>query len=248
MPTAHDLHGINVRPLGGAGEINVRYHPLPHECPICHAHAEPKILGSAFVGRHPGGCFELAVQCPRLACGRLFVATYEHTTVESPIGDGYYRLQRTAPTAFQAAPFPECIQSTSPTFVQIYNQALAAEAHSLDQLTGIGLRKALEFLVKDFAVAKHADQAEATRKATLSQCINKFGEDPNVKKCAARAAWLGNDETHYIRKWTDRDVGDLKLLLKLTVNWIENVLLTENYEKAMPNGAKTATSTGSDHV
>jgi hypothetical protein len=35
----------------------------------------------------------------------------------------------------------------SPTFVEIYNQSLAAEAMRLSQLTGIGLRKALEFLV-----------------------------------------------------------------------------------------------------
>jgi hypothetical protein len=50
-----------------------------------------------------------------------------------------------------------------------------------------------------------------------------------VKECAKRAAWLGNDETHYTRKWETKDVSDLKLLVKLTVNWIDNVLLTEKY-------------------
>ncbi|HKW51946.1 MAG TPA: hypothetical protein VJQ53_09455, partial [Candidatus Eisenbacteria bacterium] len=35
-------------------------------------------------------------------------------------------------------------------------QAMAAEGASLDQLVGMGLRKALEFLVKDFAISSAA--------------------------------------------------------------------------------------------
>jgi hypothetical protein len=54
-----------------------------------------------------------------------------------------------------------------------------------------------------------------------------------VKACAKRAAWLGNDETHYVRKWTDKDVRDLKILITLTINWINNVLLTRKYTAEM---------------
>ena len=54
-----------------------------------------------------------------------------------------------------------------------------------------------------------------------------------MKECAKRAAWLGNDETHYTRKWEDKDVKDLKLLVHLTVNWIDNVLLTQKYISEM---------------
>jgi hypothetical protein len=60
-----------------------------------------------------------------------------------------------------------------------------------------------------------------------------FVEDANVKECARRAAWLGNDETHYERRWTDKDVTDLKRLITLSANWIENVLLTRKYVKEM---------------
>ena len=48
-----------------------------------------------------------------------------------------------------------------------------------------------------------------------------------------RAVWLGNDETHYVRKWEDKDISDLKRLIKLTVNWIENNLLTQDYMSTM---------------
>ena len=96
-------------------------------------------------------------------------------------------------------------------------------------MTGIGLRKALEFLVKDFALKEHPDKEDAIKKTFLGSCIENYIDDANVKECARRAAWLGNDETHYLRKWTDKDVKDLKLLITLTVHWIDNVLLTRKY-------------------
>jgi hypothetical protein len=72
----------------------------------------------------------------------------------------------------------------------------------------------------------------------LGPWIDKYVTDPNVKICAVRATWLGNDETHYVHRWEAKDVTDLKNLVKLTVNWIESVLLTEQYRVEMPSGAK----------
>ena len=71
----------------------------------------------------------------------------------------------------------------------------------------------------------------------LAKCIDTYVSDQNVLQCAKRAAWLGNDETHYIRKWSDKDVSDLYLLVRLTVNWIDNHLLTKSYITEMPSGA-----------
>jgi hypothetical protein len=50
---------------------------------------------------------------------------------------------------------------------------------------------------------------------------------------AKRAAWLGNDEIHYVRKWEDRDINDLKILIELTCGWVRNNLLTEKYMAEM---------------
>ena len=103
----------------------------------------------------------------------------------------------------------------------------------LHQLTGIGLRKALEFLVKDFSISLNPSQKEAIERTALARCIEDFIVDDRIKTCAKLAAWLGNDETHYVRKWQDKDISDLKLLIRLTLNWIENHLLTEQYRKEM---------------
>lgn len=67
----------------------------------------------------------------------------------------------------------------------------------------------------------------------LSNCITEFVDDERIKQCAKRAVWLGNDETHYLRKWQDKDINDLKILIKLTINWIENILLTNKYSEDM---------------
>ena len=101
-------------------------------------------------------------------------------------------------------------------------------------MTGIGLRKALEFLVKDFAVAEHPMDRETILKKPLATCIRDYIGDANVREIATRAAWLGNDETHYLRKWEDRDVSDLKVLIRLTVNGIDNILLARKYITEMP--------------
>lgn len=122
-------------------------------------------------------------------------------------------------------------------FCAIYSQVETAKAAGLDQLVGIGLRKAVEFLIKDFAKAEHPAKAEEIESTMLGKCIDRYVSDQNILQCARRAAWLGNDETHYVRKWTDKDVSDLNLLVRLTVNWIDNHLLTKRYIKEMEGGA-----------
>lgn len=76
--------------------------------------------------------------------------------------------------------------------------------------------------------------AEAIKRTLLGPLIKDRVNDANVKRCAERAVWLGNDETHYERKWQGKDIGDLKKLIVLTVNWVHNSLLTDALVAGMP--------------
>ena len=58
-----------------------------------------------------------------------------------------------------------------------------------------------------------------------------------MRQCAERAVWLGNDETHYERKWIGKDLQDLKVLIRLTVNWIDGEALADGYVESMPQKA-----------
>lgn len=133
--------------------------------------------------------------------------------------------------------YSETINNLSPIFVKIYNEAFAAEQMSLLEVCGVGYRKALEFLIKDYATeGKEAVEAEKIKTTPLAKCIETFVPDVNVKNVAKRAVWLGNDETHYTRKWEEKDVQDLKGLIRLTVRWIEQEKETAKLLMEMPEG------------
>ena len=115
-----------------------------------------------------------------------------------------------------------------------------AEANGLDQIAGPGYRKSLEFLVKDFLV-NHVHPGDLEKENTikgmfLGKCIEDMIDEKRIKNCAKRAAWLVNDETHYTRKWEEKDIHDLKSLINMTVNWIDLVIASDDYLQSMPDG------------
>lgn len=215
------------------GDKAVQIDGIPDVCPSCHSNIHPKYVAAADLADR--SLIQAIFRCTRQKCQELFIGTYR-SSGKLQGGRARFALQKITPITPRDELFPEIIQEISPTFVAIYNQALSAESANLGQLVGIGLRKSLEFLIKDYAISQNPDQTETIQKSLLGKCINNFLDDSNIKECAKRAAWLGNDETHYIRKWDDKDIHDLKLLVKLTINWIENVLLTKKYIKEMNEG------------
>lgn len=134
--------------------------------------------------------------------------------------------------------FSDIINEVSSTFDQIYNQALAAEQLGLDQICGVGYRKSLEFLIKDYLISnlESEDNKDKIKKKRLGACIENDVTSENIKAVAKRATWLGNDETHYVKKWEDKQVEDLKGLIKLTIKWIETEIETKKLLADMPEG------------
>lgn len=212
--------------------FNINLLQTPDKCPRCHNKIHATIIYS-YVGKEQKICQSIFL-CPNQTCQELFIGSY-NLAQQSDIQGRYPGvLANIAPWKAVKGNFPLTIERISPNFVEIYDQALVAESHNLFQLVGIGLRKSLEFLIKDFAVSEYPDKEIEIRGTLLGSCINEYVIDASVKECAKRATWLGNDETHYVRKWEDKDINDLKLLVKLTVNWIDNVLLTKQYIAEMP--------------
>lgn len=206
-------------------ETNVRLDQSPDTCPRCHRSIHPNFISAH--ARSDGGACQAIFRCAHLKCQEVFIGSYTYDGGDS--SRMHFKLRGVAPKSSSKSNFPETIEEVSPSFCEIFGQTEEADTQELDQLVGIGLRKALEFLVKDYAASEHPDRESEIRAAPLAACITNFVNDANVKECAKRAAWLGNDETHYTRKWETRDVNDLRLLVRLTVNWIENALLTKKY-------------------
>ena len=55
----------------------------------------------------------------------------------------------------------------------------------------------------------------------LSKCITNYVDNEKIKTLAKASAWIGNDETHYVRKHQDYNVQDLKRFIKATVAYVE---------------------------
>lgn len=109
----------------------------------------------------------------------------------------------------------------SPNFVTIYNQAETAENSKLTEICGQGYRKSLEFLVKDYATKNHPDEEKLIKTMNLSPCIEKYFENSHIKALAKASAWIGNDETHYVRKHEDYGINHLKSFILAIVSYIE---------------------------
>lgn len=214
--------------LDGA-DIAVTLRQIPDSCPRCHKSVHPKVRYVSITESR--GLVQAVFQCVASRCQEMFIGSYK-----SLGSRGMYEvcdLVSIAPVKALDKAFPDTVAGVSSLFIEIYNQALAAEAQGLSQLVGIGLRKALEFLIKDFACTQHPEDAAKIKSMNLAPCIEAYVADSNLKDCAKRAVWLGNDETHYVRKWEQSDISDLKLLVQLTSNWIDNVLLTQQYVAKM---------------
>jgi hypothetical protein len=131
----------------------------------------------------------------------------------------------------------EGIENVAPRFAETYRQVLLAEQDGLSELVGMGYRKALELLIKEWLISQKVDPALVERK-TVGACIHDHVQDHRIKTAASRATWLGNDETHFMRKWADMDVQDLKALFDLTLHWITSEMGTQRYAAAMPGGGE----------
>ena len=130
--------------------------------------------------------------------------------------------------------YDESIDTISPSFSIIYRDAVMSEKNGLNTLIGLGYRKALEFLLKDWMINEHPDEAERIKRQNISSCIKQYISDAQLKTCLERTIWLGNDEAHYVREWPQKSIDDLKKLLEISLHIIAGKLLIEKLPEDMP--------------
>lgn len=220
----------NLITIGGR---NIPCDNVPDVCPICNHACSPQFIKTHLIRMSNNEFMAQQIfSCPKKDCGEVFIATYrpKKDTRNQLVS---YRLTRVEPRLPSPPKINENIISISEMFKVIYTQASEAEQRGLDQVAGVAYRKSLEFLIKDYCIHKSPENEEEIKKLMLAACINKFLDNDRIKTCAERAAWLGNDETHYTRKWEEHDINDLKTLIHLTTSWIDHELTTEEYLNSM---------------
>lgn len=200
----------------------------PDLCPICHVSVEPVFVYAAYSITDN---FEVIFRCTNQSCSSHFISYYDIINDKNSVAN--FRYSHSYPITIESPMFAEEIKQVSPLFEEIYGQAYSAEKHQLNHIAGMGYRKALEFLIKDYLIYFLEKDKETIEKKLLGKCIKEDVTSENIKLVAERAVWIGNDETHYVRKWQDKDISDLKKLITVAVNWISSEIITKKVVEEM---------------
>lgn len=115
--------------------------------------------------------------------------------------------------------FGETFKNVSPRFQDYLSQALFCDYHNHYDLAAIGLRSALEILCKDFAL-KYCEAPEKIKNDKLVDVIHNYFKEAELNNTANIIRILGNDYTHYERKYSEEDY---RLLKKCFVSFL-NIL------------------------
>src|SRR5699024_2122657 len=131
-------------------------------------------------------------------CKKHFVQSYEVSFVGDNAVNSIHPVHE-KPIPKSDFEYPNEIDDISEEFSKIIEQSKQAEGMGLSHLAGIGYRKAIEFLIKDYLINHKKQDSETISKKLLGKCIEML-DDSRLKSLATAATWIGNDETHYTRR------------------------------------------------
>lgn len=185
----------------------------PHYCPICLSPQEGSRIDSklwaACEGLHYG---TVMYQCN--SCGKKYLATYDiDTKHEKGTFKAFYPV-------LAVTYEDDLLQPVSPRFVDLYGQALRAEATGDIDIAATGYRNALECLVKDYAISELHEDRETVERKSLYDAIEAYLDEALIKT-ADVVRILGNDYTHYKQKYRDIDFENLKSYMEIFISLVQ---------------------------
>ncbi|QAT29220.1 DUF4145 domain-containing protein [Lactiplantibacillus plantarum] len=192
---------------------------IPNQCPHCGGIMTPDVVYAKTLSNLPRGEYRVGIflRCTNTDCLKYYTLEYNVNTAYQIIT--YDRLIKYTYQPPIIDEFPREVSEVSPTFKKVYDQALKAEQLGLDQISGIGFRKSVEFLIKDYLIKLKSEPEVDVKSEFLGKSINRI-ELTSLKDLTKAATWIGNDETHYVRVWKDKDITDMKAFIRAAVLYI----------------------------
>lgn len=139
------------------------------ECPVCGKGIQYNCDQDVDYG-------DLLVQvcrCP--LCSEVFVLVYEVNN------DGDYISKAKYPPKNFIKEVPESIKDISSRFLTVYDQSERAYNNGLFEICGVGYRKALEILIKDYLIKDDCRVAKSSLN-DLKEKINKLENEEDKRK------------------------------------------------------------------
>lgn len=184
----------------------------PATCPFCGYGTDAPVVKKETYSFN--GHYIIAATCQCTSCGKFFffASEYHKDSLYQPI---------TIPSISFIPYENENLAAISERFIDMYNQALQSEFVGNIELASIGYRSALEFLVKDFAINELGKPREEVIKKKLHNAIGEYLNQNDLVSTADVVRILGNDYTHYERKYPQHDFDLLKGYMDIFLKQIE---------------------------
>lgn len=192
--------------------FNFKYQK-PATCPFCGYGTDATLKNQSYYSFN-GGYLLLAV-CECTACHKNFFFACERTKDDLAKTACVYPAEAITPYS------NDSLSAISERFIDMYNQALAAEFNGSIDLAAVGYRSALEILLKDYAIKELGETEESVANQKLYNAISKYLKQDELLKTADVIRILGNDYTHYKRKHPEHDFALLKKYMQIFLSQIE---------------------------
>lgn len=185
---------------------------MPNICPRCHKGIFPKLHPFHAKKTYPRGMkIAIIFQCP--ICEEFFFADY--FIFENPQTG---KLIKSPPNIYPKdtkikLDISEEISKYYSRFFKIYKQSAIAENYQLDEIAGMGYRKALEFLVKDYLIKLYPEKENEIFSESLGSSIKRIS-DTQLQTLAKASSYIGNDETHVKKNNPEYNIQDMKKFIK----------------------------------
>ena len=185
----------------------------PSKCPHCGLGTDAPFSSknvSPFNGHHL-----FTATCTCTACGKNFFFACEYDS-------GKHEYDPIIYPSIAFTPYTnDILEEISPRFIDMYNQALQSEFYENMELAAIGYRSALEILVKDYAIKELKQNPKEVISKKLCAAIGTYLNQEELVKTADVVRILGNDYTHYERKYPQHDFALLKGYMNIFLQQIE---------------------------
>ena len=193
----------------------------PNICPHCHVVNDPHFQNAIITKDDEEKDQIISIwNCASNGCRRSFVAEYQ---IVSATSSKFIRFLNGNP---KGPDWPKPIielksgeslgneKEEESKFIKTYLQSLRAEHSGLDEIAGMGYRKAIEYLIKDWAIQTKPGDKEKIQASWFGKVIGDYFTG-DLKGILERATWLGNDQAHYIKLFQEYDISVLKELIGL---------------------------------
>ena len=206
----------------------------PNICPHCHVVNNPNKQWQMQSRDTDNSQILIAVwTCTNNKCQKLIVTLHHSTTGEYPFTRFLNGLPKgpdwPKPIADLKSGNPKDTNTPEDSrFIKTYLQSLVSENMGLDEIAGMGYRKAIEYLVKDWAIKNVPADKEKIEALWLGQVISNY-YDGDLKDILERATWLGNDQAHYNKLFEEYEIADLKELIALIMVELDRQFKKNHY-------------------